>query len=218
MSEPQARKWEVLSFVDYPMIRNVQNIAIYQVTGSHVIQNWLASMRRKVPRHTLESTGMKTHFEDPGWQDEFTIKPLFIVHIMGDLLSVTERGMLSILYPKGSTPEVVHVAEPAARAMTFDTELGSWSQNNYIKSLDADFDFLTAAMEQKLLDLASRWIVARRAAWKVSSGDEVCLDTFGDDLRELCEKSLETTLACEMEEMGMADSSPSANGELSSDD
>ena len=68
----------------------------------------------------------------------------------------------------------------------------------------ADPGFLTPQKEQQLLDLASRWIVSRRAAWNVQEGDgPVALNLLGPELRELSEKSMEKMLAYEENESGL---------------
>ena len=152
-------------------------------------------MRRRIPRFELGSDGMERHFDNPLPRDDYTIKPEFVVRIMGDMISVTERGLVSILYPIGAAVEVVYVGEPSHRALAFDEDIYSWNWNNNVKPLVADSEFLTPQKEQDLLDLASRWIISRRLAWRVEDvHGALALDMLGKELRLLCEKSMERTL------------------------
>ncbi|KAL9085430.1 MAG: hypothetical protein Q9165_007580 [Trypethelium subeluteriae] len=195
----QSGNWEAISFINYPTIRNVQSIDIYNVNPGqcHAIQNWVARLRRRIPRHELGSNGMETHFDDPGYRfEQFGSRPEFVVRIMGDMVSVTERGLVAVLYPTGVQPEIVYIAEPSKGALDFEVDIRSWHVNGNMEPLIVDFKVLTAEKEQQLLDLASRWVISRRVAWRVEDGDgPQALDLLGKELREVCEKSMERTLS-----------------------
>ncbi|KAF2233494.1 hypothetical protein EV356DRAFT_203251 [Viridothelium virens] len=195
----QSGTWEAISFINYPTIRNVQSIDIYNVNPGqcHAIQNWIARLRRRIPHHELGINGMETHFDDPGYRfEQFGSRPEFVVRIMGDMVSVTERGLVAVLYPKNNQPEIVYVAEPSKGALDFDVDIRSWHVNGNMEPLITDFNFLTAEKEQLLLDLASRWVISRRVAWTVEEGDGPrALDLLGIELRQLCERSMERTLS-----------------------
>ena len=198
MSAPHPRAWEALSFVFYPMVRNVQSIEIYSVNPgrSHPIEDWITELRQKTPRYELRGQGVseRVNTKAPPSPPVHTNKPQYIFRILGDMLSVTEAGVVSILYPKGSDIEICHFAEPSAWEMMFvDSNFYTWKTSHNIRPLPADFNFLTPEKEQELLNLASQWIIARRASWIVEEAWMSSLELYGRELRELCERGLAMT-------------------------
>ncbi|KAI9691431.1 MAG: hypothetical protein M1822_007502 [Bathelium mastoideum] len=191
MAEPRSRHWEALSLVAYATFRDIQSIEIYSVNAKccHPIENWITRIRRRAPRFELHENGTEAHFENPPPRD-YTIKPEFVVRIIGDMISVTEKALVSVLYPKGSSTEVVHIAEPSYKFANFDVDFISWCLNGNVAPLEASVDFLTSEKEQELMDLASRWIVSRTTARIDQEGDGPrSLEKLGGELRQLCEAS-----------------------------
>ncbi|KAI9706780.1 MAG: hypothetical protein M1820_004751 [Bogoriella megaspora] len=189
----QPGRWEAISFQSYPETRNVQAIDIYTVNRDHSwpVRNFATRMRRRQPRYQFGSSGMEELFEDPGVHFNEKVPPRFLVRIIGDLGSVFEKGLLSIIYPEICETEYLHIAEPTERDRAFDLTIEGFLMNGSIEKLVPDFSILTENKEQELLQMASSWITARRLARDINILNGTSLvAALGPGLKCLCEASL----------------------------